>query len=114
MLVTDKTREIGILRAMGFPMRGVRRVFVLQGAVIGLVGTLLGTGLGLLLARVVDRQQIIPIDPSVYFIDHLPVRIDPVDLSLIVLASIVVATVATIYPARQAAALHPVDAIRYE
>jgi lipoprotein-releasing system permease protein len=99
---------------MGFPMRAVRRVFVLQGAVIGIVGTLLGTGLGLFLARLVDQRQIIAIDPSVYFIDHLPVQIDPLDLSVILLASIIVATIATLYPARQAAALDPVDAIRYE
>lgn len=114
MLVTEKTREIGILRAMGLPMRAVRRVFVLQGAVIGLVGTLLGTVLGLAVAGLVDRRQIIAIDPQVYFIDHLPVQIDPIDLSVIVLASFVVATIATVYPARQAAALDPVDAIRYE
>jgi lipoprotein-releasing system permease protein len=114
MVVTDKTREIGILRAMGLPPRSVRRVFVLQGAVIGVVGTTLGTGLGLLVARLVDRRQLIPLDPTVYFIDHLPVRVDPLDLVLIVIASIAVATFATIYPARQAARLAPVDAIRYE
>ncbi len=114
MVVTDKTREIGILRAMGFPAQAVRRVFVLQGAVIGVVGTSLGTALGLLLARLVDRRQLIPLDPSVYFIDHLPVRVDPVDLVMIVLASVAVATFATMYPARQAAKLAPVDAIRYE
>jgi len=114
MVVTDKTREIGILRAMGLPAGSVRRVFVLQGAVIGLVGTTLGTGLGLLVARLVDRRQLIPLDPTVYFIDHLPVRVDPLDLFLIVIASIAVATFATIYPARQASRLAPVDAIRYE
>jgi len=114
MVVTDKTREIGILRAMGLPAAAVRRVFVWQGAVIGVVGTTLGTGLGMLVARLVDRRQLIALDPTVYFIDHLPVRVDPVDLALIVVASVVVATVATIYPARQAAGLDPVEAIRYE
>jgi lipoprotein-releasing system permease protein len=113
MLVRDKTREIGILRAMGLPARLVRRVFVLQGAVIGIVGTLLGTALGVLVARLVDSGRIIELDPSVYFIDHLPVQVDPLDLLIIVAASISVAVLATVYPARQAAGLHPVDAIRY-
>jgi lipoprotein-releasing system permease protein len=114
MVVSDKTREIGILRAMGLPAAAVRRVFLLQGAVIGVVGTALGTGLGLLLARLVDRRHLIALDPSVYFIDHLPVRVDALDLIVIVLASIIVATIATVYPARQAASLAPVEAIRYE
>ncbi len=114
MLVRDKTREIGILRAMGFPAKQVRRVFVLQGAVIGIVGTGLGTILGVAVARLVDSGQIIDLDPSVYFIDHLPVQVDPLDLLVIIAASVTVAVLATLYPARQAAALHPVDAIRYE
>ncbi len=114
MVVRDKTREIGILRAMGLPRRTIRRAFILQGAVIGVVGTTLGTGLGLLVGHLVDTRQFIDLNPAVYFIDHLPVRVDPVDLLFVVVASVVVATLATIYPARQAATLNPVDAIRYE
>jgi lipoprotein-releasing system permease protein len=114
MLVHDKTREIGILRAMGLPLQSIRRVFVLQGVVIGVFGAVLGTVLGLALARFVDQQKIVAIDPSVYFIDHLPVQVNPLDLVMIVAASVTVAILATIYPARQAAALNPVDAIRYE
>lgn len=114
MVVRDKTREIGILRAMGLPAKVVRQAFIIQGAFIGAVGTSLGTVLGLAVARFVDSRRIIDLDPSVYFIDHLPVRVDPLDLAIIIVASVTVATLATIYPARQAASLNPVDAIRYE
>ena len=114
MVVTDKTREIGILRAMGLPAESIRRVFVVQGGVIGVVGTLTGTVAGLILARLVDSRRLIALDPSVYFIDHLPVHVEPLDLLVIVAASITVAVVATIYPARQAAGLAPVEAIRHE
>jgi lipoprotein-releasing system permease protein len=114
MVVTDKTREIGILRAMGLPAAGIRRIFVLQGAVVGAVGTVFGAGLGLVVARLVDRSGLISFDPSVYFIDRLPVRVDPLDFAIVVTASFIVAVTATIYPARQAAGLHPVEAIRHE
>jgi lipoprotein-releasing system permease protein len=114
MVVRDKTREIGILRAMGYPEHGIRRVFLLQGTVIGMVGTALGTFLGIGVARLVDSGRLIRLNPSVYFIDHLPVEVQPLDLLVILAASIVVATLATLYPAQQAASLNPVDAIRYE
>jgi lipoprotein-releasing system permease protein len=72
MVVTDKTREIGILKAMGLPARSVRRIFFLQGLVIGLVGTLGGTLLGLIASIALGHYKLIRLDPSVYFIDHLP------------------------------------------
>jgi len=113
-VVTDKTREIGILRAMGMPARSIRRVFFAQGLVIGLVGTGLGLALGLAAAVLIGQKKLIPLDPVVYFIDHLPVSTQPLDVTLIVLASLAVAALATIYPAVQAARLYPVEAIRHE
>jgi len=112
--VRDKTREIGILLAMGLHRGAVRRVFLIQGVLIGFVGTILGAGLGLAFGGVVNRGELIHIDPSIYFIDHLPVHTQPEDLLLVIFASLVIATIAPLYPAMQAARLDPVAAIRSE
>ncbi|MBA3554662.1 MAG: ABC transporter permease [Gemmatimonadales bacterium] len=114
MVVTDKTREIGILRAMGLTSPAVARVFLVQGAVIGVVGTAIGLLLGLAVAYVVDTSGWIRINPAVYFIDHLPVHIEWLDVVVVVAASLAIAVLATIYPSRSAAALTPVEAIRHE
>jgi lipoprotein-releasing system permease protein len=114
MVVTDKVREIGILRAMGLSASDITRVFVLQGTVIGLVGTSVGTSLGLILSWLLDRYEFITLPGDVYFIDRLPVDTNVVDVGLIVLASLAISFLATIYPARRAADYTPVEAIRHE
>jgi lipoprotein-releasing system permease protein len=114
MVVTDKTREIGILKSMGMNDKTVLRIFMQQGLAIGVVGTALGTGLGLFLVWLLDTYQFIELPGDVYFLDTLPVALDPLDLVLIIVLSILVAFVATIYPARQASRLLPVEAIRHE
>ena len=114
MVVHDKTREIGILRAMGLPARSVRRIFLWQGSVIGLVGTGIGATIGVVVGVALERYKLIALDAEIYFIDHLPVIIEVGDTVLIILGSLAIATVATLYPARQAAQLYPVDAIRHE
>jgi lipoprotein-releasing system permease protein len=114
MVVADKTREIGILKSMGMTDGTVLRVFMLQGLTIGAVGTLLGGIGGWLLIWLVDRFGLIDIPAEVYFIDKLPVALDPLDMVLIVIVSMAIAFGATIYPALQAARLLPVDAIRGE
>lgn len=112
MVVTDKTREIGILKAIGMTRPQVLRVFLLQGLVIGVVGSTLGLVGGLAISWVLDRYQLIKIPGDVYFIDRLPVALEPTDVALIVALSILISFIATLYPARQAATLLPVDAIR--
>ena len=114
MVVTDKTREIGIMQAMGMTPSSIGRIFLLQGALIGGVGTLLGTGLGFFIAYLVDQSGLIRIDPSVYFIDRLPVHVEPRDVLVVIVASIGLALAATVLPARAASRLTPVEAIRHE
>src|SRR5882762_2975971 len=94
MVVRDKTREIGILLAMGMRRASIRRIFLAQGVLIGLTGTVIGAALGGLLGGMVNRGQWIRIDPSVYFIDHLPVQTQPFDVLLVIAASLLVATLA--------------------
>jgi lipoprotein-releasing system permease protein len=112
MVVAFKTREIGILRAMGLPARGVARVFLAQGAIVGLIGTGLGLVLGLAIALLVDKR--IRINPEIYFIDRLPIHVEPLDVAIVVIASVMVAVLATVPSTRRAAALVPVEAIRAE
>jgi lipoprotein-releasing system permease protein len=114
MVVNDKTREIGILQAMGLTAPSVARIFLAQGAIIGLVGTALGLTGGLVVAYMVDKSGWIRINPAVYFIDHLPVHVELLDVLVVVVASIAIAVLATVYPSRSAARLTPVDAIRHE
>ncbi len=114
MVVVDRTREIGILKSMGMTNRQVLRVFMLQGLWIGVIGTTLGTLLGLAVSWVLDTFEIFEIPPDIYFVDKLPVALNPLDVILIVGASILVAFAATVYPSFQASRLEPVEAIRHE
>ncbi len=114
MVVRDKTREIGILKAMGMRADAIRRIFLLQGTFIGAVGTGIGLVLGLGTGLVLERWKLIALDPSVYFIDHLPVRLEVGDILVILALSVGVAIVATLHPAATAARLYPIEAIRSE
>lgn len=114
MVVSEKTREIGILKAMGLSSGSIGRIFLAQGAIIGLTGVVAGLAAGLLLSLAVDQGRLIRIDPSVYFIDHLPIRTEPGDLLVVIVGSFLLAVGATLYPSRSASRLLPVEAIRYE
>ena len=114
MVVSDKTREIGILRAMGMKAGAIRTIFLVQGLVIGAVGTAIGATIGLVASFGQATYKWIALEPQVYFIDHLPATTEPVDVALIVVASLAIAGLATLYPAIQASRLLPIEAIRHE
>ena len=114
MVVADKTREIGILRSMGLTSKRVLKVFILQGVIIGIAGTLLGLLGGLTLSWAIDYFGLLTLPGDVYIISKIPITLNPLDLAIIVVASILISFAATIYPSRQAARLTPVEAIRHE
>ncbi len=114
LLVMEKSRDIAILKTMGASATSIRRIFMLQGLVIGLVGTATGTAAGVLTATVLDRNQVIRIPADVYQLSHLPFTVVPRDVVAVVAAAVVICFVATIYPSRQAARLDPAEGLRHE
>jgi lipoprotein-releasing system permease protein len=113
MMVLEKKREIAILKAMGAKDWHIVVIFELQGAVIGLVGVALGLLLGGIVIGYLDMFQF-PLDPKVYLIDHLPVRVSPTEFIITSITAFVICNAATLYPSLWAAFLRPVEGVRYE
>jgi lipoprotein-releasing system permease protein len=113
-VVFQKSAEIGILKAMGMSSRGIRRIFLAQGMVIGIFGAGLGLVLGVAVSLALGKYQLIKLDPEVYSIDHLPVATATTDVIVTIITSLVIAALATLYPSVQAGRLYPIEAIRHE
>lgn len=114
LMVAEKRREIGVLRALGASTRSVMLVFMTEGLLIGGVGTLVGTALGVVLASIQEAYHIVKIPGDVYQLSSLPMRTSGRDLVLFAVSALVISFLATLYPSRQAARLDPVDVLRYE
>ena len=114
MLVMEKTRDIAIIMSMGATSGMIRRIFMFQGTIIGVIGTLLGYALGLSLGWLLKRYQFIKLPENVYTLDHLPIIISLSDVLIIGASAMLLCFLATLYPARQASRLQPAEALRYE
>jgi lipoprotein-releasing system permease protein len=114
LLVMEKNRDIAILKTMGASARSVTAIFMMQGLIIGLVGTTVGAAAGCALSFLFDHYRLIRVPIDVYQVSHVPFTVLPLDFALVVVAAILVCFVATIYPSRQAARLDPAQALRYE
>jgi lipoprotein-releasing system permease protein len=114
MLVLEKRRDIGVLRTMGVTPRGIMRIFLLQGTLVGIGGTTLGLIVGWAVSFALGRYKLLHLPGEIYFIDTLPVKIEWTDFALVGVAATALCFLASLYPAWRAARLAPVESIRYE
>jgi lipoprotein-releasing system permease protein len=114
LLVMEKSRDIAILKTMGTPSPRIMRIFMLQGLIIGIIGTTIGGIGGLALCWVLDRYRLIHIPMDVYQVSYVPFVVLPVDFVVVIVGAILICFLSTIYPSRQASKLDPVQALRFE
>jgi len=114
MIVMNKTRDIAILRSMGASPRSIMSIFMLQGAIIGVVGTAVGAALGVTISWVLDSYRVISIPEDVYQVAYVPFKLLLSDFTLVVVAAPLICFLATLYPARRAARLVITEALRFE
>ena len=114
MVVMEKNKDVAILRAMGASARSIMSIFMFQGVLVGLVGTLAGLGTGLGLCHLLGRYKFIKLPSDIYYISTLPVRVEVPDVLFVTVAAVLISFVATLYPSWHASRLDPVEALRYE
>jgi lipoprotein-releasing system permease protein len=114
LMVMEKHQDIAILVSMGASRGAVMRIFMLQGTLIGLAGTVLGGALGVVVCRILDHYKLLRIPEDVYQVSYVPFQLGWSDVALVLVGALVVCFLATLHPARGAARLDPAEALRYE
>jgi lipoprotein-releasing system permease protein len=122
MVVMEKHKDIAILKSMGATSKGILRIFIIEGLVIGVVGTILGAMVGLLTAFNLEKitgflEHLLGfkiLSGDIYYIDKVPSQVNPLDVGIIILTAILISLLATLYPSWRASKLDPAEALRYE
>jgi lipoprotein-releasing system permease protein len=114
MMVLEKTRDIAILMSMGATKDKIRRIFILQGVIIGVIGTFCGVVVGQTVCYFADKYHLIGLAPDVYTIAYVPFRAEPLDSVIVAVSAVLISFLATLYPSAAASRLQPVEALRYE
>lgn len=114
MVVMEKRKDIAVLKSLGATAHSISRIFVYKGLTIGILGTMVGSFLGLTGCWVLQKYQFIELPKDVFYVSTLPVKMYPENFVIVALASMLICLLATIYPSRQAARLAPADVLRYE
>ena len=114
MVVMEKRKDIAILKSIGASSKNIMQIFIIQGVIIGLVGTFIGLSAGFLISYIEEVYHIVKLPPSVYYITNLPVRMTLNEFLIIGISALLLSFIATIYPSYKASKIDPAEGVRYE